>query len=81
MNPYNSYCSVSKPEIYLSLDSFSFSCLQDRRNAGESSRSHRNYQRDHNGLSVDKNQIGGEITDQSEDDSSRSHHEPTRWRR
>ncbi|XP_058754313.1 probable serine/threonine-protein kinase At1g01540 [Vicia villosa] len=55
---------------------------EDRRNAGESSRSHRNYQRDHNGLSIDKNQIGGEITDQSEDDSSsRSHQEPTRWRR
>lgn len=52
---------------------------EDRRTVGESSHSHRDYQRENKGSSLDKNQIGGEITDQS-DDSSRSHHQPTRWR-
>ncbi|KAL2336030.1 hypothetical protein Fmac_010476 [Flemingia macrophylla] len=54
----------------------------DRRIGGESSRSHRDYQLDHKDSRVDKRQIGGEITDQSqsEDDSSRYDHQPTRWR-
>ncbi|XP_020210279.1 probable serine/threonine-protein kinase At1g01540 [Cajanus cajan] len=54
----------------------------DRRIGGESSRSHRDYQLEHRDSRVDRRQIGGEITDQSqsEDDSSRYHHQPTRWR-
>ncbi|CAJ2662823.1 unnamed protein product [Trifolium pratense] len=52
---------------------------EDRRVTGESSHSHRDYQREHKGSSLDKNQIGGEITDQS-DDSSRSYHQHTRRR-
>lgn len=54
----------------------------DRRIGGESSRSHRDYQLEHRDSRIDRRQIGGEITDQSqsEDDSSRYHHQPTRWR-
>lgn len=55
--------------------------MQDRRIVGESSHSNRDYQREHKGSSLGKNRIGGEITDQSEDDSSsRSHHQPTKLR-
>nr|AFK38528.1 unknown [Medicago truncatula] len=54
---------------------------EDRRIVGESSHSNRDYQREHKGSSLGKNRIGGEITDQSEDDSSsRSHHQPTKLR-
>ncbi|KHN46701.1 Putative serine/threonine-protein kinase [Glycine soja] len=55
----------------------------DRRSGGESSRSHRDYQLEHKDSRLDKRKIGGEITDQSEDDSttsSRHHPQPTRWR-
>ncbi|KAK7274326.1 hypothetical protein RIF29_15409 [Crotalaria pallida] len=52
----------------------------DRRVGGESSRSHGDYKQEHKDSSLDKKPIGGEITDQSEDDSSRIHHQPTRWR-
>ncbi|KAG5021848.1 hypothetical protein JHK85_018190 [Glycine max] len=55
----------------------------DRRTGGESSRSHRDYQLEHKDSKLDKRQIGGEITDQSEDDSttsSRLHPQPHRSR-
>ncbi|TKY63968.1 serine/threonine-protein kinase [Spatholobus suberectus] len=52
----------------------------ERRTGGESSRSHHDYQLEHKDSRLDKRQIGGEITDQSEDDSGRYHHQPTRWR-
>ncbi|XP_061341315.1 probable serine/threonine-protein kinase At1g01540 [Gastrolobium bilobum] len=53
----------------------------DRRVGGESSHSHHDNQQEHKDSSLVKKPIGGEeITDQSEDDSSRSHHQPTRWK-
>ncbi|RDX66078.1 putative serine/threonine-protein kinase, partial [Mucuna pruriens] len=52
----------------------------ERRTGGESSRSHRDYQLEHKDSRVDKRHIGGEITDQSEDDSSRNDPQSTRWR-
>ncbi|KAG5009155.1 putative serine/threonine-protein kinase [Glycine max] len=55
----------------------------DRRTGGESSRSHRDYQLEQKDSKLDKRQIGGEITDQSEDDSttsSRHHPQPHRSR-
>ncbi|XP_004510748.1 probable serine/threonine-protein kinase At1g01540 [Cicer arietinum] len=56
------------------------SSLDKYRIGEESSRSDRDYVRDHKGSSLDKYQIGEEITVQSEDDSSRSHYQPTRLR-
>ncbi|KAK7292721.1 hypothetical protein RJT34_15573 [Clitoria ternatea] len=53
----------------------------ERRVGGESLRSHHHdYKLEHKDSRLDKKQIGGEITDQSEDDSSSQHHHPTRWR-
>ncbi|CAJ1950226.1 unnamed protein product [Sphenostylis stenocarpa] len=55
----------------------------ERRVGGESSRSHRDYQLEHKGSGLDKRQTGGEITDQSEDDSTSSRYhqqQPTRWK-
>ncbi|XP_027334756.1 probable serine/threonine-protein kinase At1g01540 [Abrus precatorius] len=53
----------------------------ERRIGGESSMSHRDYQLEHKDSSIDRKRIGGEISDQSEDDSGgRYHHQPTRWR-
>ncbi|KAK7389901.1 hypothetical protein VNO78_25198 [Psophocarpus tetragonolobus] len=54
----------------------------DQRIGGESSRSHRDYQLEDKDSRLDKRQIGGEITDQSEDDntSSRYHPQPSRYR-
>ncbi|KAI4355153.1 hypothetical protein L6164_003952 [Bauhinia variegata] len=52
----------------------------ERRTGGESSRSHRDYQQEQKESNLDKKRIGGEITDQSEDDSGRNQHQPSRWR-
>ncbi|KAE9615807.1 hypothetical protein Lal_00017302 [Lupinus albus] len=55
----------------------------ERRVRGESSRSHGDYQQEHKESSLDKKPIGGDITDitdRSEDDRTRNHHQPTRSR-
>ncbi|OIW17373.1 hypothetical protein TanjilG_22485 [Lupinus angustifolius] len=52
----------------------------ERRVGGESSRSHGDHQQEHKDSSLDKKSIGGDITDQSEDDSTRNHKQPTRSR-
>ncbi|KAL2330240.1 hypothetical protein Fmac_017821 [Flemingia macrophylla] len=48
----------------------------EHRTEGESSRSHRDYQLEHKDSKLDKRTDGG-VIDQSEDASSRNHHQPT----
>ncbi|XP_057454684.1 probable serine/threonine-protein kinase At1g01540 [Lotus japonicus] len=53
----------------------------ERRIGGESSHSHRDYRRERRDSSLDRNRVAEDITDQSEDDSSRHNLLPTRLRR
>ncbi|KAJ7962447.1 Serine/threonine protein kinase [Quillaja saponaria] len=55
--------------------------FRDERHIGEeSSRSHRDYQQEIKVSNIGYNQKGERISDTSEDDSSRNHHQPTRQR-